>query len=301
MRRLFPFLLLLLVATHAAAEENTAPLSESKRQLKQLQKDQSSRDQTATGSDLKGLMPSIAAPGGQALDLPPPPEMSSHPNGKDQPGAKSANWLLEGYDRLGAAAGKAGKGGRSLHEDGRAKVDEARETGSLSQSADKRDQNRADTEGRGDHPKSSQPPDPMEPFLKAWLAKSPVKDVILNARDDAKRLDNGSDLLGVELNPTREGSAPGPALLTTNTAGENTLGAKPENPYLQALNAPLPVTAPAVAPQTNVAPVAATGQGRIDAPVIDATTASPAKNNSFNGPPSQAKDDKKYFPQLKRF
>jgi hypothetical protein len=301
MRRLAPVLILLLAATHAAAEENTGPLSESKQQLKQLQKDQGARDRAPSGADLKGLMPRIATPGAQSMDLPPPSESTPRLDGKGTPGQKSPNWLLDGYDQLAVASGKSGKSPRSIRDDNRAQDGNVREGGILSSATGQKQESRTDADGRSGGRKTIQSPDPMEPFLKAWLAKSPVKDVILNARDSAKRLDDGQEFSGSQYDLMREDPVSGPVTSTTSTTGDHSFGAKQENPFLQALNAPLPVTAPGVAPSYGLTPAATAEAGKIAPPVIDATVTGPAKNNTFNGPPSQAKDDKKYFPQLKRF
>jgi hypothetical protein len=309
MRRLLPTsLFLLAAAATTAAEESSGPLSESKQLLQQLQKDQASRTTGTANGDLKGLLPSISAPTLQGQDLPAfTPSAQEQGKNSQATGSKSANWLLDGYNVLGEkSVPTQGKGRQPGHAaSGR---DEAR-AGDGAEGHDllslyRKQEDQHDSGTTTDKSARTAAVDPMKPFLKSWLANSPVRDAILSARAASDRSeaaadgqDHSAELLKGE-DPVLTGQAsPSRGPLDLNAGRKDG-----ENPYLQALNSGLSGSGNSVPAATLPTPVQGVGPGLPLPPVQNSATSDAAdKSNAFTGPDSKAKDDKKYFPQLKRF
>jgi hypothetical protein len=150
--------------------------------------------------------------------------------------------------------------------------------------------------------RSTPAPDPFAPFLQGWLGTSPVRDQVM---DQFKK---GSETGGLSV--ASGGSSTDfhpPAVVsaadTRAAAHELAEQAKP-NPYLVELNAPVPsrdMLAGASA-------MPATGQGLasgttpamapLTTPLLDSL---PDNRAPAKGPPPGLTDDKKYFPQQKKF
>ncbi len=295
----------------SAADEPGAPLAESKRELQQLQKDQAAQKSGAGQSDLKGALPKLNAPtpGGSALNLPfAPPQMSNESDGQKKKDA-AKNWLLDGMDRLERKSGKltpgtAKKSGfdEEEAEDGLA----ASPAGPSSLLQIYAKQGKTDGTTKQNSPTVA---DPLAPFLQHWLAGSPVRGPVLDALARREPANSPGSYLklgvpGFEAPTGPSSSGPGdpldssPASATVNSRGL-------ENPYLQTLALAAPASTPA-----GGGPVAAPVRAAASSPVIAPSQTAPAvapdnrassKPSPFTPPPSKADEDKKYFPQLKRF
>lgn len=293
-----------------AADDPNAPLANAKQELKQLQRDEAAKKAGTTDAKLKGALPSLSvpSPGQDELDLSSALRANKEETARKQQDAQK-NWLLDGYDNLGAK-GKAARqkdGGRGA---GTADTDEAlidlRDPDFVQKTYARQSKMTNDEKSRMDGAKklnaaSTAGADPLAPFLKGWLANSPVKDAALDAmgRRDTAGLPNGADETfssvgaGVGANATPAGPAHAEGIGAAKDAMAN--------PFLQGLALPPamrdgpanPVQRSAAPPPVLVAPKAS--------PVAPTDVSSPPRIDSHKPPSSQRDEDKKYFPQLKRF
>lgn len=275
-----------------AADDPNAPLAETKEQLQSLKKDEAAQ-KAATHGGVKVDLPTIAAPA-QPLDLPAPRHEDADPSNNASDGK---NWLLDGYDKLEGNRGRANakrgddKAGGSpklrdpnapdyflrLYERQRAGRDAMpRESGRFHVGERKRDL-----------------ADPFAPFMKDWLANSPVRDALSDA------LDRGGSNTGTP--PVSESASPTNSTMSVAPVGVDAQRAPDTNPFVQALGLPaqpkLAETRPpiALAPMQPMAPAPSSPVNTVyDLP----ERPKPDLKQSLPPPPSE---DKKYFPQLKKF
>jgi hypothetical protein len=301
----------LAAAVGARTEEATAPLAGSKQQLQQLQKDQGAAKSGAAGSDLKGALPELNASlqGREAL---PPVSLDPSQVSKEQARKREAkkNWLVNGYDKLDPKLA-GGKGGERLvgsNTDANDKDDEekAGESTDLIQLYEKQGKANASA-GAKDKPADAKvealtTSNPLAPFLQGWLAKTPGSDPTMTSllKSDGS---NGASAGATQAPGTVAGPAMTPA--SNTISGPEQVPAQAENPYLLNLTAPvMPLNPPGASPSFPVAPPDAMGNPAAARPGANSPSdviVPPVKPDLRKPPPSQAEDDKKYFPQLKRF
>lgn len=275
-----------------AADDPNAPLANTKRQLESLKKDEAAQ-KAGTQSGAKLDLPSLNTPG-QELDLPPPKREGSETNNK----SPEKNWLLDGYDKLerkrASADGKRGDDRVSRDEKPLDPNDPNYFLRVYERQRAERDAKQLNVNAAREHDLKSDAADPLAPFLKDWLANSPVREVLKETI--------GSDASGGPA------ASEGAATTLESKPVANAIaaeGAKSvSNPYVQALGLPAsepprslagghspaaPLSSPVAAPAPN-AP-ASTIYGLPERPKPDLKHALPP-------PPAE---DKKYFPQLKKF
>ena len=145
-------------------------------------------------------------------------------------------------------------------------------------------------------------PDAFAPFLKSWLGTSPVRAQVMD------QFNKGSEVGGPAVG-TGGGSADFRPLLSAVPTGSGTglpppAGQAKPNPYLVELNAPLPVreSSTGIAPAASVDQLLPGGAGPVASPLTPALLAPlPDVRSPAKGPPPGLTDDKKYFPQQKKF
>ncbi|HET7537316.1 MAG TPA: hypothetical protein VFJ90_12735, partial [Candidatus Didemnitutus sp.] len=158
------------------------------------------------------------------------------------------------------------------------------------------------------HPKSEplRAPDPFAPFMKDWLANSPASGPMYDALVKA----NGSQSPAMTA-PIAEpaGAVTNVSSIATDLSASDSRSARTTvppgpNPFLAGLELPNsresslsilpsgPVSE--VAAPASILPIKGTSSAGSD-------IAEPARRNSVTPPPSKLSDDKKYFPQQKRF
>lgn len=291
----------------AGADDPKAPLAESSTQIHQLQKQQA--DTRAGGEDnsLRSALPALnpALQGHEALPSTDP--SSSEKDGKHKQLKKDASktWLLDAYDKLepkasrdkdatvaplGAPAASAEeRDGQEANEnkDPATKID----IFALYESDAKKDAIKTSGNVRA-------VADPLAPFLQSWMSKTPTHDPLqlTSAKNDFDAVPAGA---GVTV-PVGQGIDPLPAAPDVSP----TSAPAGENPYLATLNllplpssasSPLPIL-PSALPDFAAPP--APGKALLGVPD---PAPSAAKSDAYKPPPSQADEDRKYFPQLKRF
>lgn len=304
----------LLAATNPslAADDPNAPLAHAKQELKQLQRDEAAKQSGAAGEKLQGALPKFHAPTPGQSEIDPSPARNAQKESERRHRASEGNnWLIEGYDQLdpknSAPRGKRAAGKIDPREDEREPLRPG-DTGYLLQLYEKQRREAAGAESRPGAARHntmvSAQADPLAPYLKDWLANSPVRDVALGAlgrRDPA-------DTAGVlpDDGPDRAaGNFPNvPSSLGFDHSSRGRKDAA-ENPFLPTLAPTQPGGGTGGGPQ-GLAPASA----RLGAPAAFApprSLAVPLENppsrrpDTRKPPPSQREEDRKYFPQLKRF
>ncbi len=274
----------LLAAAALAAAQDTAPLAESKRALQSLQKDRAAEKAKADeGLRLGDALPTVPNPAAEAP--PPAPAAPRKPEREERP---ARNWLVDGYERLGATPGEGGEEVPldprdpeyflRVYERQRAAADLAR---------------RLDAGARGGAPGAA---GTMRPFLQEWLAGSPVQGAlrdIVGGTGAAGGEGDDSARAGGPLR-AREAGRPASSLGPGAGAAPGAAGSPPPNPFIAALGLDRPAVGPA--PPVVVPPVAAAPGTSTAWPAAEPPKLAPRR------PPSRPEDDaKKYFPQLRKF
>ncbi|MDD3180967.1 MAG: hypothetical protein PHQ04_11545 [Opitutaceae bacterium] len=294
--------LLLAGLALSAAEENSAPLAESKRELKALRSDQAlqeSESGTRPDAKMRAILPPFKT---ETESVPAPPPSVDKQKARDE---KKKNWLLNGVDALeqDAKIGKRGRGGETGGpRDESDRVDFSDDDYLLS-TYEAQKMKTAAAAGDESVGKPSQPFNPLETFLASWMTpdrlggkKSAWADALKPAAGTAPdRASSGtlnSLLMGTEMatdriTPVRDG--------TTSTAARN--------PYLETmmLSATETTTGGGGAGAGMLPPLKADHKSPAATPpdrVID-DRQEPRTDRSYV--PPLPDDGKKYFPQLKRF
>jgi hypothetical protein len=305
-------LLAVLTAAVMRADDPKAPLADAKQQLRQLQRDETTAKSGTADPSLKGALPDLNATvqGREVL-----PAFGLDPNlnqkDKDKQRKKDAkkNWLVDGYERLDPKS-DTGKPGEPNGLDATTDVKEGQgDAGNQEDFIKLYESQGKSNGGTGSRDKQTVtgnahtlPADPLAPFLQGWLANSPVRDAALQATVVRSEGTPGS----TEPPPPTTGiEAP---MITANVSATVLPGggdAKADNPYLLSLTMPfLTGNSPSSAPMFPVgSPDSSMGM-----PAAKPTAAGPAddlltstKSEPRKPPLNPADEDKKYFPQMKRF
>lgn len=295
MRRWIAWAALGAAALAAAADDPDAPLARTKEQLQSLKKDEAAQKAGAAGS-LKLDLPRLTTPG-QDLALPSPrrPDEGT----KDRSNPETRQWLLEGVEKLDRKSTSANRRDADKRERaGEPPLDPSSPDYFLRLY----ERQRADAEAKRLEASAPDPADrqraaadPFAPFMKEWLANSPVRDVLKDALGGATREAGVSAEAAPGATPPA-GSSPLPPLDAPRGTGGN--------PFVQALGLP-PADQPVQRgelrpPVAEVAPVAA---APAPGPATDTIYSLPerAKVDLKHALPPPPAEDKKFFPQLKKF
>lgn len=295
----------------AAAQNPDAPLADTKRQLQSLQKDQAARQAGADGAQpaFSGAVPVPETP--VTLQLPPLPSTQT---GKERDAKQKTdarrNWLLDGYDKLN----RRNDGTLAPRTDGSDAESEENPPDPADPDYFLRvyEKQRAETLARRNDSSEARPAtgggaDAFAPFLQHWLASSPVRDALRDVAEgraggaastpDGALARDGSALPGGAVDVTRgAGASNAPAsLLEPGTRRDSPA----PNPFLQALGLPPAPEASSAGLRspTAVRPsLPATVPPELQLPTVDQRKSTPSRTTT---PPPR--DEKKYFPQLKKF
>ncbi len=299
--------LLLAVMPIAAAAEDSAPLEATKKELQQLQSAQKTKPGATGGESLKLDTPTLDVP---SATLGASEQWLAKKNKQDrkreQQKKDAENWLVNGVDKLGRENAQGnGKAPTAADQDAKESSDATAADAAIDSSDPQYllklfdDQKKQPAGKQADaKPHATPGPDPFAPFLQNWLSSSPVREPVLS--QFSKSSDAGG---GAPMPASVADYRPASATPVSVATGREAPGADKPNPYLIELNTPLPakdlsagagiapiVDASVLAPEASKAPATI---APLD-PLPDART--PAK-----GPPPGPADDKKYFPQLKKF
>jgi hypothetical protein len=291
--------LVLCATIIVGAAEQGAPLENSQRELKTLQRDQATQSSgVATGKLGEGL-PQIQTPIPGALPPDLPKSAKGEPELKKKKDAQK-NWLLDGVDKLEKSTNPRG------HRAGETK--EAALPEGQSEQLDSTDpdyllnlyseqQKAAEAKADTKYPRSAQS-DPFAPFLQGWLSSSPQRGRFLGefaGKPDANVV------------ATAPGGSPGTVASQNFNGGEvpgtprGAGGAPPVNPYLQGLDLPSLQDFSGSRNQAPVAPDAWSKPPDGRTAVLPADPIPSVRQTDKKPMQPPLADDKKYFPQLKKF
>jgi hypothetical protein len=301
---------LLLVAAVAGRGAEAPPaagaLDRTKTELQQLQRDQKVKS---------GQEDSKVKLGGAVVDLQIGPDSSSpeawlaekmkRERKLSREKEANKNWLLEGMEKLEKEEAQAKSPNALAVKDGAADQSEVKPIDQsdpqyllkLFDGQKKVSDNKSSV---GKSPAAASP-DAFAPFMQSWLGSSPVKGQVME--QFARKPDNDGFAGGAPVLPGDYHGPAGGAVGGPPVAGHDAAAATRANPYLADLGSPIlskEVTQEAPVLQSMGAP-AMTSDAERGGPVL--LPSAPAADNREHpkGPPPSPADDKKYFPQLKRF
>ena len=291
--------LLVCAALVAGAEEPGAPLEKSQRELKALQRDQATRNSEAGAGKLSDGLPQIQAPapGAVLLNLPVPDQTEA-----DLQKQKEArkNWLADGVEKLEKQAkarnrGAPGDKRHAFRDEENRPLDSSDPEYVLKLYGEQ--QQEAEARADGKHPVAARA-DPFAPFLHGWLGSSPVHGKFFD--EFARKPETGGAPVGSASAPLSGGTPSFTSLEPVGPARGANATVQP-NPYLQGLDLPsLPDTRAGPNPS---ATAAESWAKPVDLPATTASSVPPpaARQADPKLQLSPLADDKKYFPQLKKF
>ncbi len=286
-----------LVATGLGTEPPSgAPLESAKEELKKLQADQTTK--TGPAGRLTDGLPRIQTPVPGAVQLEVPTAEKSAKERKKRVDARK-NWLLDGVDKLEKRPGRKDAGRKPTGEtelpDGKDGEFDSSDPDDLLQLYT--EQKKADEAKAGDRKAIPSRVDPFAPFLQGWMQTSPARgkffdDFVRKSEPAAGSVDAGPRSI-----ETNQSSSP----VDVAGASRSVAAAAQPNPYLEGLDMPSPGGGRPNSGQLDpvaVAPVM-TAPRPLTSGMLDLIPASrPAEKKPALLAPS---DDKKYFPQLKKF
>jgi hypothetical protein len=301
-RRLAAGVGVMLLGTLSQGAESGAPLESTKAQLRKLESDQNTTTAPSPTEGLRETLPAIQTPNQAGLPtLMISPSERSEKERQQQKQARK-NWLVDGVeslerkdrsDKLPAWAesetGSEGEVPGALERNDPQYLlrlyDDQKKTGTVRHSDTK--------------PQRAAVADPLAPFLQNWLGNSPVRGQFFD--EFVRKPDDGAAAGAVATVP-----APSNSLreVEQGVALEGPVlnqGLKP-NPYLADLNpAGLPPPSGLVPLATNILPFRP-----VDPTPGPAFLPGPGPSSDVRLPekkplPVPLADDKKYFPQLKKF
>jgi hypothetical protein len=287
----------LAAVTARAEEQGEAPLEGSRQELKRLQADQAAKSSAAVAGNVTEGLPQILTPVPGAVQL----EMPSLKKAEKERRKKmeeQKNWLLDGVDLLGKSPKVRGRepdqAAEAFTDKGKKESDSSDPNHMLKLYAEQK----KTSEAKSDQLKLTAPRvDPLAPFLQGWLETSPVRGKFFD--DFVRRPDAAGGVPG-----------PGPAEHSmTQVMGSGDVAGSARaapatvqpNPYLQGLDTlalqdlgtSRNQAATVSTVFSNPAPVQPTGG--LGDPI---PAGHPVEKKPLVLMPS---DDKKYFPQLKKF
>lgn len=293
---------MVLLAGAAQGADSGAPLESTKKELRNLGGGQKANSGPSASEGLRPNLPTIQTPGQESLPSLPLVDPEKLEKERKRKKEERKNWLVNGVEQL-ERQDKGKEANAFPAEEDKTEANDAR----TSDETDPQyllklyDEQKKGEEAhkRETKPQRSPPADPLAPFLQGWMGNSPVRGQFF---DEFVRKPEGVTAAAgptapVGVNSSRDfGRISGPG----QSPGDNPV-AKP-NPYLAEINQPVQ-SEPAnkVLPNQNtLSPVHTTPS--FDKPRIPLAEPPVDVRPPERKPlPSPLADDKKYFPQLKRF
>lgn len=296
-------LALLIVA--ARGDQTGAPLESTRQELRKLQGGQATKSGPSATEGLRPSMPVIQTPGQEVQPIMQLTEREKLEKERKLRNETRKNWLVDGVQQLE----KSEKGNepaapvpveQPVEEDGR--------DGQTAPDADPQyllklyDEQKKTEEARAAEVKAQRPPraDPLAPFLQGWLGNSPVRGQFFDEfvrRPDAQPA--GTQPMAMPAGNQRQEWKSTSAPAASGPAVEP----KP-NPYLAELSLPPRQEPPASGLPGLTSPLnSSLNPGLPQSQPLTPAAELPAdvRPPDRKAPPPPLADDKKYFPQLKRF
>lgn len=276
-------------------------LLESKQALRQLQREQVlKRNAEAAGTEVTAALPHLETPtpgAPPAISYVPPSERAA--DAAKAKAEKQANWLVNGVEQLRRESQQGRDGRNGSKKDDLAAGEEA---ASGEEAAQDGAAGRETMPARTDRKLLAGVADPMAPFMKEWLASSPVDQKVFagilgrNAGETAAP----RGLIGGDAALNRPGGNAPLRPSDSNVIGTLT-GGEPANPFLEALSPQVQPLLPGAANSPVPAPSATGPATPVPASLAVPEMLSPPLAADRKPPASVDKDNRKYFPQQRRF
>ncbi len=287
----------------AKAAEADAPLSGTKQELQRLKTDRPGQAGPTAADALKTTTPTLQL----STELPSAERQREKQKKREREAQEKKeaqeNWLIDGMARLEKERDEKAKG---TSEAASATPSPAMESRPAVDRDDPTfllrlydEQKKADDAKTADKPPRTPQPNAFAPFLQGWMAPSPVKDQLLGEMKRASPtapVSVGGGGSSVTFSTVSVGAARGDTQGGRDSAPQSNpylpdadgipLGQTPSGPFVPTAD---PMTA--LAPQTSTPP--------ISTPLFHPDPEPAAATRKVLPPP--AADDKKYFPQLKKF
>jgi hypothetical protein len=291
----------LMLACPWLCAESNGPLESSKQELRKLEGTQQTKTGPSATEGLRPSLPSIQTPGQDALPPMPLPDAEKLEKERKRRQKGRENWLVNGVEQLEKSEKKESGIPRESENGGELDLDKSAEGNGddpqyllkLYDEQKKMDEGRAS----GNTPQRSPRADPLAPFLQGWLGNSPVRGQFF---DEFVRKPSEATAGQITIVSQSQSLSDG---FVSNEAASSAAG-EPElrpNPYLAPLNTPArnaPDITPGVFPSTTSTPLAPSS---FRLPLPSATPAPVLRQPERKPPPAPSADDRKYFPQLKKF
>jgi hypothetical protein len=302
-------LLLAAIPAPAAAEDN-APLQATQQELRQLQSTQKNKTGDSTAGGLKLSTPTLDVGSAErsAVQEWTTRQKQEQLQSEERKRREAGNWLVNGVEQLSKEETKPGTTKTTGEPADPTEADGLNAT-ALDPSDPQYLLKLFDEQKKHSDPKdtaakvrSTPAPDPFAPFLQGWLGTSPVRDQVMDQfkkGSEAGGLSGASGGSSTDFQPAAVVSSSGNRASLTEAAQQ----AKP-NPYLVELNAPVPSRDMLAGSSAMSAAGQGLASGTTPAPApLTTPLLDPLPDNRApaKGPPPGLTDDKKYFPQQKKF
>lgn len=291
-------LLWLSAAAANTAEQGAAPLEGAKQELKRLQADQATQSSGAAGGKITEGLPQVQTPVPAAVQLEKPSSEKAEQELRKKRETQK-NWLRDGVDQLGkgtkARGRETGEAAEALADEEQKQFDSSDPDYMLKLYTA---QKKTDDARAGQMKPTTPRVDPLAPFLQGWLETSPVRGKFFD--DFVRKPDAGGAFAGGPV-PAEHSPTQGVGRVEITGSAQVAPATAQTNPYLQGLDT---LTLQDLGSDRNqsvaassvfINPVPVQPSGGLVEPI---SAGRPAEKKPLPLPPS---DDKKYFPQLKKF
>lgn len=293
------------VTSDALAQDRGAPLAETKRQLQTLRQDQGGRDGAEKlGDSLRGAVPQVVVPGPAATEAAKPSRPPPEPK-RGEAAEDARNWLVDGFEQLGTTKSPERRRGQSrAGAEEKTPLDPKAPDYFLRLYERHRAESQAlaqETHDRAQGLNADAPANAMAPFLQEWLAGSPVKSALADVLRPT--LEPGGSAEPAFRDPRGAvGQVAEPDKSSLQGIAAEPMGESPpaRNPYLAALEI-APPRRDSRGTSLGTTPLPPSSGVENARPPEGSSSKRGSKAPSVFVPPPSPQDEKKYFPQLKKF
>lgn len=295
---------LLLAGANAAraAEQTTGALDQSKQELRQLQSDQKSKTRQTSDKVRVSTPVMEVQPGQGSAESWLANKQAKEKKLREGRASANPNWLAEGVEKLEKEEAQAKTPETAITKESAPKE-------SVTQPVNQADpqyllklfdEQKKTGEAKSTGKTSATPaPDPFAPFMESWLGSSPTRGQFFDQTVRKSEVAPASAPAGGTTDYRRLAStSAAPAGLPEKAVVEKS------NPYLADLNTPV-LSKEIVAETSQLQPALgpSTPAAQVPASAVSTQPTTPLRETRERpkAPPSGLVDDKKYFPQLKRF
>jgi hypothetical protein len=281
-----------------AAEEPAAPLENTRQELRAMEKDKARPGDESSAGKGHDLLPQLQMPasGSESLSLESPEKARAALQKKKE---ANKNWLVDGVTKL--EKNSTTRTARKTAESATSADEDKPEPGDADYLLKLYHEQEKKSDAKNAAPLSAVPArnDPLKPFLQGWLSDSPVRGKFFD--DYVRKSDAGPDSRVAPSSTTLPPGGGGNQSLSgwdlgNSRANDGRTALPAVNPYLQGLETS------DLADHSRSPTAAATSQPALVLPPSIPTAAAPVIAPAEQKQPLWVpSDEKKYFPQLKKF